>query len=283
MSTDHLVLRLPNNSRFDACEYGLRIHEQPRSASPNSVSAYSKSSARRAGITHAPRGKIFMDWDVAYGNPVWDKNIQTNGLAYWELTHTNHTTRRKIMTRDKRKYRTYIALFYHECQALGVRITADGPFKVDIRIADLEGLERVQIISIFSDRLGPNAQSRLDNEKLKLKKYTNEAVRHRNILEVVERISSKQFAHDKAHAAGSRKWIRTSSLSMSEYEIMIATAFKVLPVKSVLTTWTRRRKIHCDNCKKRKRETVKHLFCRCMYLLYEAIRTKHHDKVVCEL
>ena len=70
---------------------------------------------------------------------------------------------------------------------------------------------------------------------------------------------------------------------MSEYETIIAAAFKVLPVKSVLTTWTRRGKIHCDKCKMRKQETVKHLFCRCMYPLYEAIHTKRHDKMVCEL
>lgn len=163
MSTDHLALRLPNNSRFDAREYGLRIHEQPRSASPNFVSAYSRRNACQAKITRALRGKIFMDRDVAYGSPVRDKNIQTKDLAYWEPTYTDHKTRLKIGTRDKGKDRAYIAFFYHECQALGVRLTVDGPFKVDIRSGDLEELERVKIIGIFSDGLGPNAQSRFDN------------------------------------------------------------------------------------------------------------------------
>jgi hypothetical protein len=61
-----------------------------------------------------------------------------------------------------------------------VRITADDPFKVDICNGDLEGLERVKISGFFSNRLGPNAQSRLENEKLKLKEYTKEVVRYRN-------------------------------------------------------------------------------------------------------
>jgi hypothetical protein len=70
---------------------------------------------------------------------------------------------------------------------------------------------------------------------------------------------------------------------MPEYKTMIAAAFNVLPVKSVVTTWMRRGEIFCDNCRERKRETVKHLFYRCRYPLYEAIRTKRYDKVVCEL
>jgi hypothetical protein len=70
---------------------------------------------------------------------------------------------------------------------------------------------------------------------------------------------------------------------MPEYKTMIAVAFNVLPVKSVVTTWMRRGEIFCDNYWEQKREMVKHLFCRCRYPLYEAIRTKQHDKVVCEL
>ena len=69
---------------------------------------------------------------------------------------------------------------------------------------------------------------------------------------------------------------------MPEYKTMIAASFNVLPVKSVVTTWMRRGEIFCDNCQEKKRESVKHLFCRCRYPLYEAIRTKRHDKVVCE-
>lgn len=45
------------------------------------------------------------------------------------------------------------------------------------------------------------------------------------------------------------------------------------------STW----EVHCDNCRERKRETVKHMFCNYKYPFYEAIRTKRHDKVVSEL
>ena len=89
---------------------------------------------------------------------------------------------------------------------------------------------------MFNDVLGPNAQKQLEMAKLELKAYTKEAVRHRDGLEIVENIASKQFAHSEAHAAGSQKWIRTVSLSMSEYKTMIAAAFNVLPVKLVVTT-----------------------------------------------
>ena len=37
---------------------------------------------------------------------------------------------------------------------------------------------------------------------------------------------------------------------------MIAAAFNVLPVKSVVNTWMRRGEIHCDNCRGRTKETV---------------------------
>ena len=119
---------------------------------------------------------------------------------------------------------------------------------MDVRNGDLEGLERVKIIGLFSNSLGPNAQSRLDNEKLEVKEYTNEAVRRQDELEIVEKIASKQFAHDRAHAAGSRKWIQTLSISMPEYKTMIAATFNVLPIKSVVTTWMRRGEMFCDNC-----------------------------------
>ena len=69
---------------------------------------------------------------------------------------------------------------------------------------------------------------------------------------------------------------------MPEYKTMIAATFNVLHVKSVVTTWMRRGEIFYDNCRKQKRATVKHLFCRCRFSLYEAIRTKRLDKVVCE-
>jgi hypothetical protein len=35
-----------------------------------------------AGIPRTPQGKIFIDWDLAYGNTVRDKNTKTKGLAY---------------------------------------------------------------------------------------------------------------------------------------------------------------------------------------------------------
>ena len=69
---------------------------------------------------------------------------------------------------------------------------------------------------------------------------------------------------------------------MPEYKTMIAATFNVLHVKSVVTTWMRRGEIFYDNCRKQKRATVKHLFCRCRFSLYEAIRTKRLDKVVCK-
>ena len=142
-----------------------------------------------------------------------------------------------------------MAFLYHACQPLGVRITDCGLFKVDIRSGDLEGLERVKIIGLFSDVIGPNVQKQLDITKLELKDYIKEAVCHRDGLECVEKIASKQFAHSEIHAAGSRKWIRTASMSMPEYKTMIAASFNVLPVKSVVTTWMRRGEIFCDNCR----------------------------------
>ena len=72
-----------------------------------------------------------------------------------------------------------MAFLYHACQTLGVKITKCGIFNVDIRNGDLEGLERVKIIGLFSDVIGPNAQKQLDIAKLELKEYTKEAVRHR--------------------------------------------------------------------------------------------------------
>ena len=158
-----------------------------------------------AGIPRVPQGKIFMDWDLAYSNTVRDKNTKTKGLAYWEPTRTDPKARRKIGTRGKGKGRTYVTFLYHACQALGVRIMADGPFKVDIRNGDLEGLERVKFIGLFNDVRGPQAQKQLEIAKLELKEYTKEAVRHRDGLEIVENIASKQFAHSGAHATGNRK------------------------------------------------------------------------------
>ena len=173
-----------------------------------------------------------------------------------------------------------MAFLYHACQALGVIITECDLFKVHIQNG--EGLERVKIIGLFSDVIGMNAQKQLDIAKLELKEYSKEAVRHRDGLECVEKFATKQFAHSWTHAAGSRKWIRTASLSMPEDKIMIAAAFNVLSVKSIVTIWMRRGEIFCDNYREQKRKTVKHLFCRYRYPLYEVIRTKRHDKVVCE-
>jgi hypothetical protein len=119
-----------------------------------------------AGIPRVPQGKIFMDWDLAYGNTVRDKNTKTKNLAYWEPTRMDPKARRKIGTRGKGKGRAYVAFLYHACQALGLRITADGQFKVDIRNGDLEGLERIKVIGVFSDVLGPHAQKQLELAKL---------------------------------------------------------------------------------------------------------------------
>jgi hypothetical protein len=42
-----------------------------------------------AGIPRVSQGKISMDWNLAYGNPVRDKNTKTKGLVYWEPTRTD--------------------------------------------------------------------------------------------------------------------------------------------------------------------------------------------------
>ena len=108
------------------------------------------------------------------------------------------------MMRGKGKGRTYIAFLYHACQALKVRITADGPFKVDIRNGDLEGFERVKIIGLFGVVLDPHAQKRFDMAKFELKEYMKKAVRHRDGLEIVEKISSKHFAHNNTRRGKSK-------------------------------------------------------------------------------
>ena len=41
--------------------------------------------------------------------------------------------------------------------------------------------------------------------KLELKEYTKEAVRHKDGLECIEKIATKQFVLSKTHAAESRK------------------------------------------------------------------------------
>ena len=144
-----------------------------------------------AGISRVPQKNIFMDWDVAYGNTVRDKNSKTKGLAYWEPTRIDPKVRRKIGTRGKGKGLTYVTFLYHAYQVLRVWITVDGPFKMDIRNGNLEGLERVKVIGLFSDVLGPEAQKQLEMAKLELKEYTKEAVRHRDGLEIVKNIASK--------------------------------------------------------------------------------------------
>jgi hypothetical protein len=78
-----------------------------------------------AGIPRVPQGKIFMDWDLAYGNTVYDKNTKTKGLAYWEPTRTDPKARRKIGTRSKGKGRTYVTFLYHACQTLELQRMAN--------------------------------------------------------------------------------------------------------------------------------------------------------------
>lgn len=125
-----------------------------------------------AEISRAPHGKIFMDWDLIYRNPIHDVNTQTKGFAYWKPTRTDSKARRKIRTRGKCEGRTYIAFLYHVCQTLGMQITAKKLFKVDIRNGNLEGLEKMKVIGNLNNKMGPNAQAMLDNEKLELKEYT---------------------------------------------------------------------------------------------------------------
>lgn len=124
-----------------------------------------------AGITWAPCGKIFMDWDG-----LWEPITQTKELAYWEPTRTDSKAKHKVRTRGKGKGQTYIAFLYYACQALGVWITAENLFKVDIRNGDLEDLENIKIIDNLNNGMDPNTQPMLDNEKLELKEYTKEAI-----------------------------------------------------------------------------------------------------------
>ena len=257
MNTDHLGLRLPNfrtirDSMLVNTAYAFinNLDMQVRTLFRHIV----EEARVVANIPRHPYGKIFIDWDLGYGNPVRDKNTQSRGLMYWEPTSTDPKARRKIEMGGKNEGRTYVAFLYHACQTLGVRITADGPFKVDIRSGDREGLEQVKTIGLFSDVLGLHAQKRLEMAKLELKEYIKEAVRHRDELERVEKITMKQFVHSGTHATGSRKWIRTASLSMFEYKTMIVTAFNILPVKLVVTIWMRRDEIFCDNYREQRRE-----------------------------
>ena len=175
MSTNHLGLRLPNfrtirDSMLVNMAYAFinNLNPQVRTLFRHMV----EEARVAAGIPRVSHGKIFLDWDLAYGNPVRDKNTQTKGLTYWEPTCTHPKARYKIGRRGKCKGRTYVAFLYHACQALGVRTTADSPFKVDILNKDLERLERVKIIGLFSDVLGPHVYKRLEMTKLELKEYT---------------------------------------------------------------------------------------------------------------
>lgn len=212
-----------------------------------------------------------------------DLVTQTKGLAYWEPSRTNPKARKKIGTRGRGKGRTYIAHLYHACQKLGVRILANGTFKVHPVNGDIEG--RLDVLAIGPE--AGNERATLEDQKEDLKEYTKEAVKFIDGKEVVEKIATRQFLHEGAHASGSRKWLRTACLNMPEYKTMVAAAFNVLPVKSVVSTWKREGGrigvANCSNCAEGKRETVKHLFCSCKHPLYEAIRTKRHDKIVCEL
>lgn len=54
-----------------------------------------------ARIPWAPRRKIFMNWDVLYGNSIRAKNTQIKGFSYWKPTHTDPKVPHKIGARDK--------------------------------------------------------------------------------------------------------------------------------------------------------------------------------------
>ena len=85
MSTDHLGLRLPNfrtirDSMLVNTAYAFmnNLNPQVRTLFRHMV----EESCVAAGISRVPHGKIFLDWDLAYDNPVRDKNTQTKGLTY---------------------------------------------------------------------------------------------------------------------------------------------------------------------------------------------------------
>lgn len=286
-STNHLGLRLPNFRTIrdsmlvnTAFAYIHNLDPQVRQLFRHMA----EEMRIGAGIPNNPQGKIFLNWDLAYGRTRREPNTQTEGLAYWEPTGVDPSARRKIGDRGRGKGRTYIAFLYHACQALGVRITAQGIFEVSAENGEVEGHRDLQKIGEDPEMpRGPNAQEDLDKDKLELKEYTKGAVRYRDGKELVHKIATSQFEYRGAQASGSRKWLRTPCLSMPEFKTMAAAAFNVLPVKSVVSTWHRRGQVNCTNCQEGKRETIKHLFCSCKHPMYEAIRVKRHDKVVSEL
>lgn len=287
MSTDYLGLRLPNfrtikDSMLVNTAFAF-IHNtdpQVRTLFSHMVEAMRETT----GIPRNPRGAIFLDWDLRYGEPMRDLTTQTKGLAYWEPTQIDPKARRKIGTRGRGKGRTYVAHLYHACQKLGVRITNNGTFKVTAENGDIEGRLDVKWIGGPTAEEGdPRAQEKLEGQKKDLKEYTKKAVKYMDSKELAEKIATSQFMYKGTHAPGSRKWLRTACLSIPEYKTMVAAAFNVLPVRSVVNTWTREGDPTCPNCREGKRETIKHLFCTCKHPLYEAIRVKRHDKIVCEL
>lgn len=80
-------------------------------------------------------------------------------------------------------------------------ITTEGLFKVDTRNENLEGCKNINL----NNEVDPYAYVILDKEKIEFKEYIKEAVQYRDELELVEKISSKQFAYKRIQALGSCK------------------------------------------------------------------------------
>ena len=118
MNTDHLGLRLSNfrtirDSMLVNTVYAFINNLDPQ---VRTLFRHMMEEARvAAGIPRVPYGKIFLNWDLAYGNPVRGKNMQTKCLTYWEPTRTDRKARRTIGTRGKGKGRTYVAFVYYAC------------------------------------------------------------------------------------------------------------------------------------------------------------------------
>lgn len=109
-----------------------------------------------ARLPRAPRDKIFMDWDLVYGNPVRDVNTQKKSLTSGDFTHTDPKATRKIGMRNKEKERTYIVFFYNIGQAIRIMITTNGFFKIDTKNVDLEECERVKVIGNLNNGVNPH-------------------------------------------------------------------------------------------------------------------------------
>lgn len=84
-----------------------------------------KEARKTVGISYAVGGKIFLKWEVIYGNPVHDVNNQTKGLRYKEPTRTDPNAKKKLncATKENATLTWYLYTMYTkplecECQQM---------------------------------------------------------------------------------------------------------------------------------------------------------------------